>query len=237
MESFGIIPADPPSHADSEGVLHPFYGTLVCLPVAVLMWDRLHNSSERQPDLETSRRALLLMVAAIGSAELYHVWVGYVSVWTVWVILVCSVWGFIDAVLRYPIVYDPGSFFVIKQCVLLCLKVVCMACGLEALDKDGILRLLTLFVANATFPLLYTLALPISDDPADQQLAAYDAVNVDIVLRVLEFTKSRRRKEDACIMRTKCVHKYVPTIVNYFLPTCRSQPSPFGETSHRRRLV
>jgi len=237
------MPAFPPTCSASyangvDGSLHLHACvTLVCFSVAVLIWYRLHSSGEGQPYPETTRRVLFLIVAALSAVELYHVLAGYLSIWMVWVILVSSVWGFLDAVLRYPLVYDPGSFFVMKQCLLLCLKVVCMACGLQVVDCEGILRLLVLFVVNTSLPLLYTLALPISANPVDQRLAAYDVVDVDIALRVLELTNSRQWKQERCSSLKKCVRRMALTIVNYSRPVARSPPSPFVMHSRRRRCV
>lgn len=211
--------------------------TLVCFPVAVFIWHWLHACRKRQPYPETTRRALFLIVAVLSTAELYHVWVGYMCGWMVWVILVSSVWGFLDAVMRFPLVYQPGSFFVLKQCTLLCFKVVCMACGLQVVDCDGILRLLVLFAVNAALPLLYTLALPISANPVDQRLAAYDVVDVDIVFRVLELTNSRQWKEERCSSLKKCVRRIALNIVNNSSPAARFPPRLFAKTAHGRCCV
>merc|ERR1712113_1302423 len=100
---------------------------LIVFFMAVLAWHVLHSTKERRPYPETTRGALFLMVAALSGVELYHVWTGCMYQWMVCVILLSNVWGFLDAVLRFPVVYDVGTFFYLKQGFLVFLKVLCLS--------------------------------------------------------------------------------------------------------------
>jgi len=165
--------------------------------VAIFVWHVFHANKEHRPYPETTRRALFLIVAALSGVELHHVWTGHMYGWMVPVIFVGNVWGFLDAVMRFPIVYDVGTFFTLKQCFLVTFKVVCLSCGFEDLNYENMMWLLVILVVNAFFPLLYTLALPIDDDAVEQRLAAHDVVDVDLALRVIELATNRQRRQDS----------------------------------------
>ncbi|CAK0816237.1 unnamed protein product [Prorocentrum cordatum] len=217
---------------------------LVVLFAAIFAWHVLHAHKEHRPYPETTRRALFLIVAALSGVELHHVWIGRMYGWMVPVILVGNVWGFLDAVLRFPIVYDVGTFFTLKQCFLVTGKVVCLSCGFEDLNYESMLWLLVVLVVNAFFPLLYTLALPIDDDAVDQRLAAHDVVDVDLALRVVDLAMNRQRRLDSygslkrrvCSTALKMADRspLAEKAVNYSL---RFPSSPMVKSSHKSRCV
>jgi len=212
--------------------------------LAVFVWHMLHANKEHRPYPETTRRALFLIVATLSGVELHHVWTGHMYGWMVPVILVGNVWGFLDAVLRFPIVYDVGTFFTLKQCFLVTFKVVSLSCGFEDLNYENMLWLLAILVVNAFFPLLYTLALPIDDDVVEQRLAAHDVVDVDLALRVIELATNRQRRQDTygSLKRRVCStalnladrSPLAEKAVNY---SFGSPSSPLMKSSHRSRCV
>jgi hypothetical protein len=210
----------------------------------VFGWHLLHVSREHRPYPETTRRALLLIITLLSVTELYHVWTGRMHVWMLWVILISNLWGFLDAVLRFPLVYDVGTFFTLKQCLLVTLKVVCLACGFEDLDYENLMWLLVVLVVNAFFPLLYTLALPIDDDPLDQRLAAHDVVDVDLAIRIVDLATNRERREESfgTLKRRVCKEALdladrSPVAEKAINFSFRTPSSPLVKTAHRGRCV
>lgn len=211
---------------------------------AIYVWHVFHATKEHRPYPETTRRALFLIVAALSGVELLHVWIGRMYGWMVPVILVGNVWGFLDAVLRFPIVYDVGTFFTLKQCFLVTFKVVCLSCGFADLNYENMLWLLVILVVNAFFPLLYTLALPIDDDAVDQRLAAHDVVDADLALRVIQLATNQQRRQDSygTLKKRACstalnLAEHSPLAekaVNY---SFRFPSSPMVKSSHRSRCV
>jgi hypothetical protein len=169
---------------------------VVVLTVAVFAWTMLHAIREYRPHPETTRLALFLVVAALSIVELHHVCTGRLRGWMAWAILVGNVWGFLDAALRFPTFHDVSTFFTLKQCLLLTVKVVCLLCGFGERSFENAMWFLVLFDVNVFFPLLYVMALP-DGGAVERRLAAHDVVNVDLALRVMELATCRQRRLDS----------------------------------------
>jgi len=218
--------------------------SIVLFFVAVFAWHLLHVNKDHRPYPETTRRALFLIVAVLSGVELHHVWTGRMYEWMVWVILICNVWGFLDAVMRFPIVYDVGTFFTLKQCFLVTFKVVCLSCGFEDLDYVNVMWLLVILVVNAFFPLLYTLALPIDDDSVDQRLAAHDVVDVDLAVRIVDLATNRQRRQESygTLKKRVCstavsLADHSPLAEKMINSSFRFPSSPLAKSAHRARCV
>lgn len=185
--------------------------------VALFVWFVLHGTKELRPYPETTRLALFLIVATLSGVELHHVCMGRMCDWMGRVILVGNVWGFLDAVLRFPRIYNVNAFFTLKQCLLVALKVICLTYSFKDLNYENMVWLFALLLVNILFPLVYVMALPVEDDAVEQRLAAHDVVDVDLALRVIELATNRQRRLD-CYGTFK--RKVCSTAVN--LVTCSS---------------
>jgi len=173
---------------------------VIVFAVAVFAWYMLHAISERRPQPENTRFMLVLIVAALSIVELHHVWTGRMCGWMAWATLVGNVWGFLDAALRFPSCRNVGTFFALKQCVLLSVKVACLSRGFEERSFENAMWFLVLLDLNIFFPLLYATALP-DGDAVEQQLAANDVVNADLALRAMGWALGlatyQQRKQDS----------------------------------------
>jgi hypothetical protein len=215
---------------------------LIVFLVAIFIWLALHAIKER-PYPETTRLALFLIVATLSGVELHHAWTGRMCGWMAWVILVGNVWGFLDAVLRFPVFHDVSSFFTLKQCSLVTFKVVCLRYGFEVVSIENIMWFLVLFFVNLGLPLMYVMALP-DGDAVEQRLAVHDVVNVDLALRIIGLATSRQQRLDSFSTLKRRVRRTTARVVecspiaekavnfSFRLPS-----SPLARSTHRSRCV
>jgi hypothetical protein len=114
-------------------------------------------------------------------------------------IIIVNGWGYLDAVLRFPVVHELESFFTVKNLLLLAFKVALLAFGFRHLDRVGsACCMLSLMVANLMgLPALYLIALPIDDSQMDQRMAAHDVVDVDLAQSMLRFATSSEHRKDS----------------------------------------
>lgn len=107
--------------------------------------------------------------------------------------LLVNVWGPLDALMRFPKAHEIESLFTLKQFLLLALKTLTLAFGIDAITDHLGLLLIVLLLNIAGLPVLYSMALPL--DPAERVLKD-DAYDVDLAWRlwkVLRCPGERRR--------------------------------------------
>merc|ERR1712032_1535127 len=91
-----------------------------------------------------------------------------------------------------------------KQGFLVFLKVLCLSYLFEKqLNFDDAKWLFVIIVVNVVSPLIFLLASPIDNDFLDQRWAAYDVVNVDLAVRVVEFAANRQRRHEGYLSLKK----------------------------------
>lgn len=152
----------------------------------------------RKPYPEQTRRLLLLVVLLLTLAESWCVWIGALRRWMPLPILLVNGWGYVDAVLRFPIVHELESFFVVKNLLLLAFKVVTLAFGFRQINKANNVCCLVFFMVTNLLgiPALYLLALPLDDTHIEQRMAAHDVNDVDLAESLFRcITNSQYRKE------------------------------------------
>lgn len=119
------------------------------------------------------RAAMFSMLAVAVTAELLisH---SIMRRWVVGVVLFTNVWGGLDALLRYPSVYDLDSFFSVKQLGLLLAKSFSYAIGIIHFKLHVAVSLIVLLLISWGLVVVYLMALPpdaaaggCADDDAD----------------------------------------------------------------------
>jgi hypothetical protein len=181
-------------------ILSSIFGPLIL----IILWGAWLEY--RKPYPEKIRQRLHLANCVITLAELVFVWNGVLRTWMLLPIIVVNGWGYLDAVLRFPIVHEMESFFTLKNILLLAFKVAMLAFGFRRLDQvSSMCIMISLVLVNLLcMPALYLIALPLDDDEIDQRLAAHDAVEDDLAQSALRFlTCSCYRQEKLDYIRKR----------------------------------
>jgi len=150
------------------------------------------------PYPEKVRRFLLLAVLLLTLLETWFIWSRRLRAWMWLPILLVNGWGYLDAVLRFPVVHDIESLFTVKNLLLLAFKVAMLAFGFRRLDRvTSACCMLGLVIMNLLgMPALYLIALPMDDTLLEQRIAAHDVNDVDLAQSLFRFmTSSKQRQE------------------------------------------
>eukprot|EP00931_Biecheleriopsis_adriatica_P013303 TRINITY_DN114665_c0_g1_i1.p1 TRINITY_DN114665_c0_g1~~TRINITY_DN114665_c0_g1_i1.p1 ORF type:complete len:232 (-),score=27.94 TRINITY_DN114665_c0_g1_i1:56-724(-) len=164
-------------------------GLLVCYLVFILcfalgvcwLWPEFVDTR----DPPSIRSWLYAMVLLLTIEELCAYANDVVSGRALIAILLCNVWGHLDAFLRFPVVHDLDSFFGLKQVCLLLLKLVGYIFGFRDIGRYVGWFVLALLVNVLTLPILWLTALPIGDVSSYHQ--KHDVVDMDVLMRIWRF--------------------------------------------------
>eukprot|EP00929_Paragymnodinium_shiwhaense_P114918 TRINITY_DN83483_c0_g1_i1.p1 TRINITY_DN83483_c0_g1~~TRINITY_DN83483_c0_g1_i1.p1 ORF type:complete len:238 (-),score=20.95 TRINITY_DN83483_c0_g1_i1:33-746(-) len=143
------------------------------------------------------RIAMLLACMVATATEIRYATSGGITKPTWVLVLFVNAWGWLDAVLRYPVLHEVKSFFVFKQALLGIGKVI-WAIHLLVTAKRSNSSLLAVFLLNCIGPVLYFLLLPLDATPKEQQSAAAGACQADILLLCLAFLKHPQERRLFC---------------------------------------
>merc|ERR1719401_696866 len=125
---------------------------------------------------------VVLVLSMITDVVLFAV--GVAALWMVVVLTIVSVWGSVDAVLRFPSLHACDSWFTAKQTCILLLKIVLYAFGFVDLHNSKLWFFSLLLINVVGLPLMYILALPLDEKFSDEQMKGLLAVDVDIAARL-----------------------------------------------------
>ncbi|CAJ1342736.1 unnamed protein product [Effrenium voratum] len=120
------------------------------------------------------------------------------SFWLLSVLVMTNVWGWLDAVLRYPVLHDVDSFFVIKQLGVILLKMswLITVFSQKKLSASG-------FVASAmltiVLPMFYCMLLPLDENQQVYNIIKSSCNNEDLFKRVWRFFLHPRQKSKECV--------------------------------------
>jgi len=151
-----------------------------------------------KPYPEKVRRCLLLIVAGLTCTEGFFVWNGSLRSWILIPILLVNGWGYLDAVLRFPVIHELDSTFTAKNLILLALKVSMLGFGFRNLTRPNNAAAMVFFVITNVLgmPAFYLIGLPLDSDNAEQRMAAHDVKDVDLSQKAYALiTSSETRKE------------------------------------------
>mmetsp|Transcript_109624 Transcript_109624/g.316986 ORF Transcript_109624/g.316986 Transcript_109624/m.316986 type:complete len:223 (+) Transcript_109624:96-764(+) len=178
-------------------VLALVVGEIVLLLLAsvgvIWAWGVFLDNYEHDP-----ARVRAVMFLGVAAATMFESWLqshGLVQRWVLWASLVANIWGAIDAVLRFPAAHSLESFFSAKQFGLLAMKTLAYTAGMVDFRRYVWLFLIILVTNIWSWPVLYTMSLPM--DPAEQ-VVKDDAYDVDLVLRVWRLVGSAPERR-ACL--------------------------------------
>lgn len=152
-----------------------------------------------QPYYEQTRFVLFVIVTLLTIYETYLIWAGVMCEWMYLPLLICNLWGYMDAVYRFPLVHEAFSRFHLKMLSVLLLKIAFIPACLPNIGRNihNALTLLALILWNLiALPGLYIAALPVDSSDQEMREAAHDVVDVDPVARALQFVTDKEfRKE------------------------------------------
>lgn len=183
-------------------------------------------------------RAVMLTVFGICSLTELLLWQrGDLETWSLGLIAISNAWGMLDAVLRFPVIHGPRSFFFWKQVFLLLLKTWCYVVGFHSAITRLAVFVVALLGLVFVMPLLYVTALPIGDKVLES--AKHDAVDVDIALRLLrlcydDVARSRAAAQWRCAThravyqvasRYRCMRKVAVIAFPLLSPQLRCGPT------------
>lgn len=137
------------------------------------------------------RSTMLSILAVAMSSELAFSISGLTQSWVAAVVLVVNIWGWLDALLRFPTIHGISSGFAAKQFLLLVIKTLSYAFGIVSL-KQHLAKFLMMMLINIWgLPVLYLMALPFH--PA--QRVATDGRDVDLVVRLWHISTCRVERQ------------------------------------------
>jgi len=158
---------------------------------------------ERRPSPEPVRNILLGVLAMATVAEYSLIYLDLLHWWMAIVLFICNFWGFLDALLRFPVLHDFDTAFSVKQVVLLCAKMASLALGFTSFRDYQVWFFFALGFNVVTLPLLYLLALPIDEGEQEQRLFSSGVVDVDIAWRLCELVGNRQKQRE-CMLGCTC---------------------------------
>jgi len=135
------------------------------------------------PRPELARTALFVVWVVATGLELCCWWAKFTTWWMAVATIVHSIWGWLDAILRFPKLHDVESLFTLKHVCLMLLKMLLLAFGMTNLQKNALYFLGLLFL-NMMLPVIYLLMLPLDDEAVYQRIYSHGVVDEDIAIRM-----------------------------------------------------
>mmetsp|Transcript_75162 Transcript_75162/g.148740 ORF Transcript_75162/g.148740 Transcript_75162/m.148740 type:complete len:204 (-) Transcript_75162:71-682(-) len=135
---------------------------------------------------ELARAGLLAVWVVVTGLEFSCWWTQITRWWWAIVIIVHSIWGWLDAILRFPKLHDLESLFALKHICLILIKMPLLAFAMKNLQKH-VLQFIGLLFMNMVLPVIYLIMLPLDDDPIHQRMYSHGVVNEDIAIRICRF--------------------------------------------------
>eukprot|EP00927_Polykrikos_kofoidii_P005680 TRINITY_DN12251_c0_g1_i1.p1 TRINITY_DN12251_c0_g1~~TRINITY_DN12251_c0_g1_i1.p1 ORF type:complete len:268 (-),score=16.79 TRINITY_DN12251_c0_g1_i1:91-894(-) len=118
------------------------------------------------------------------------------------VVIISSLWGSLDAILRFPVFHDFDTIFTLKQIILIGIKILAFGLGISSKIWFYVLFMIEVLF----FPLIYYVNLQLDD--SERFRAVSEVVDDDILCRVGAFftnTRDRRRDIMNCRRRVRSV--------------------------------
>lgn len=119
--------------------------------------------------------------------------------WMLPVFAFFSLWGGLDAVLRYPVVHGFGTGFAWKHVGILVVRTVAYVCSLRSFTESQFYFCFTLILNVICFPMMYLLALPIEEVTSEQSSAARMVVDTDILIRLWRMLSDPQERQAAVL--------------------------------------
>jgi len=176
----------------------------LCVVTVYALWIERYK-----PYIETVRNFLLLSVALQTLVEGGLVWMGSLRSWFFVPMILINCWGFLDAVLRFPVVHDIESAFTLKNILLLAFKMATILFSSMSLDNPvNMARMVALLMTNLIVcPCLYLIGLPLGADQQNQREAAHDVNDVDMAQSAYRLiTSSEQRRESLFGLKKRVQH-------------------------------
>jgi hypothetical protein len=148
------------------------------LMAAFYVWGAFLDANEHDPRRVRAVMFIALVVATAAETSLASS--GLFAGWVAGLAVAVNMWGGFDAVLRFPAGHSLGSFFSIKQLLLLAVKAIAFAFGLCEFRKHVILLAALLLLDVAGLAILYLMALPLDTKERVVLTGVYD---VDVLVR------------------------------------------------------
>jgi hypothetical protein len=120
-----------------------------------------------------------------GKQAVHYWWMGYILLFT-------NVWGQLDAVLRFPLLHDIDSLFLVKNSLVLIVKVLWFTCAFVQSDVKYPLWYLVFFLWQLVLYVVYVVLLPLDDSDLDQRLAVAGVGVEDVDICILLVRHSKR---------------------------------------------
>jgi hypothetical protein len=162
---------------------------LTMLGLTVWLWASFLDSHEH--NTRKVRSMMLTFLAVAMMCELGFWQCGLIQTWVLMVSLLVNLWGWLDALLRFPVVHEVDSLFGAKQGLLLVVKTLSYGFGIIELREHIGAFLLMVFLDIWGPPVLYLMALPLR--PSKQ--AALDTCDVDLTVRMWRLTTCRCERQ------------------------------------------
>lgn len=181
-----------------------FFGTMFLFGPCLAWPEFVEAEGVRNSDI---RRVMMTVFSICTLVELLLWMNGDIETWSLGLIAVSNVWGMLDAVLRFPVIHGPRSFFFWKQLFLLLLKTWCYVVGFHSAITRLAVFVVALLGLVFVMPLLYITALPIGDKVL--QAVKHDAVDVDITLQFLRLCHDDAARSRAAASLRSIMHRTV----------------------------
>lgn len=162
----------------------------IILGLLIWAWGAYLDIHEHNP--AKVRSTMLGVLGAVTACELGLSLYGLTRPWVFAVSLVVSIWGGVDALLRFPAAHDAESIFSIKQGLLLFAKTLSYAFGINGFRMHVGLFMLILLIDIWGLPVLFLMALPL--DPAEQ-VASDDRDDIDIAVKAWRLTTCQKERQ------------------------------------------
>lgn len=160
----------------------------VVLLAGVMSEPRLSFEAEKTPKgwYTATRYALIVVWILLAGRDLREWLISSNPTWTIIMLVLTDVWGWLDAVLRYPVVHDIDSLFALKHSLLLVAKLVWLTLAFIASQPHPhLLKFVFDILACIIVPTIYCLLLPVDESPADYRFIVHGVVDEDIATRLV----------------------------------------------------
>jgi len=152
-----------------------------------------------QPYPEKLRRVLFVVVICMTAVEGLMIFTGRIKFWLTYVLVLVNGWGYLDAVMRFPVVHSIYSVFTIKNVILLAIKIISLPFAYWNIAESAFAAtsLLSLIMMNMLgIPTAYMVSLPFEHPEMDQRIAAHDVDDVDILQQGYRLVFDGKRREE-----------------------------------------
>lgn len=164
-------------------------------------------------------RTVLHFFLALETAIELSLWAGGVlKPWMLIVILVCNLWGMLDAFLRFPVVHDFDSLFGLKQSAMVVGKLIGYAVGFRNIGRRPGWFILSVICCVFLLPILWFIALPIGD--VDSYHQKHDVVDVDLMVRLWQ-ALFRRAERAAAVAHLRMLARKGLLLITKVVPWLR----------------